>query len=149
MSQSKSILNNKWILYYHAIDSEDWTENGYEPIIEIETVEDFWFTFNKIRDFSTGMFFLMRKGNLPIWESYNGEVHYVKYRSNKKFYFQQWLHLCKAAVGETITDDPSKIIGVSISPKMKNIIIRIWIKSDKAPIFLSDLNINMDKCLFE
>jgi hypothetical protein len=142
-------LNDKWVLWYHPVDTDDWTINGYEQIIEIETVEDFWLTFNKIRDFSFGMFFLMRKGCLPIWETYDEKVHFVKYRSNKKFYFQQWLNLCKASIGEIITGEPRQIVGVSISPKMKNIIIRIWMIRDSAPDFLPELNINMERCLFE
>ena len=145
----KTTLDDKWILWYHDNDSTDWSIDGYQQIIEIDNVEDFWLTFNKIRDFSTGMFFLMRKGCLPIWETYDGNVHFIKYRSNRKFYYQQWLNLCKASIGETITNEPKKIIGVSISPKMKNIVIRIWMLNDKIPKFLPELDINMERCLFE
>ena len=142
-------LDGSWVLWFHPVDNEDWSLNGYEQIIEIDSIEEFWLTFNKIRDFSFGMFFLMRKGCLPIWETYDGNVHFVKYRSNKKFYYQQWLNVCKASVGETITDDPKTIIGVSISPKMKTIIIRIWMTNTSMPYFLPDLNIKPEACLFE
>lgn len=142
-------LDCKWILWYHDNNNDDWSIDGYQQIIEIDTLEDFWLTFNKIRDFSVGMFFLMREGCLPIWETYDGQVHFVKYRSNHKFYYGQWLNLCKAAIGETVTNDPKKIIGVSVSPKMKNIVIRIWMLTDKVPKFLHELDINMERCIFE
>lgn len=142
-------LNCKWVLWYHDNNSDDWTINGYKKILELETVEDFWLIFNKIRDFSIGMFFLMRNGCLPIWESYNGNIHFIKYRSYIRTYQYQWLNLCKASIGEIITDNPSEIVGVSISPKMKTIIMRIWITTDKIPNFIPDVEIPLDKCLFE
>jgi len=143
-------LDTNWVLWYHPADSNDWSIDGYERIIEMENLDDFWLTFNRIRDFSFGMFFLMRKDCLPIWESYSHKIHFIKYCCNKKFYYQQWINLCKATVGETITSDPKKIVGVSISPKIKNIIIRIWmLDENKKPDFLPELNINLERCHFE
>ena len=51
MSDCKTALNDSWVLWHHSAESRDWSINGYEKIIEISTISDFWLTFNKIRDF--------------------------------------------------------------------------------------------------
>jgi len=149
------ILNTPWVLWYHSSDNNDWSIDGYQQIIEIGTVEEFWLTFNKIRDFTIGMFFLMRKDHLPIWESYQRPVHFLKYRSNKRQFYQQWLNLCKALIGETLlaksdsTSDVSEVVGVSLSPKFKNLIIKIWTHHTSLPELNPQLEIASETPIFE
>lgn len=142
-------LDDCWTLWYHELNNDNWTIGGYQELVDIETVDEFWKLYNTINDFSTGMFFLMRKGCLPIWESYKTKIHFVKYRTGKKFYMTQWMDLCKAAIGETITTKSKNTVGISISPKFKNMIIRIWTFDDEFPSYLPELKIDAAHCMFE
>lgn len=141
-------LNDKWILWYHSVDDNSWTIDDYYKIMEINTISDFWTVFNKISDFTIGMFFLMRANCLPIWETYD-KLHFIKCKNNKKSYRSQWDNLCKAAIGEIITDRPDKILGITISPRQKNVVIKLWTYETKIPKFNHIVDIKADQCLFD
>lgn len=136
--QEPHLLQSTWTLWYHAVDNEDWSIKSYQQLVDIESVEDFWIVFNNIPDFSSGMYFLMRKDHLPIWESYEKKMHFLKYRTSKKQFYQQWVDLCKALIGETISTDSFQMLGASLSPKFKNLIIRLWTYHSS----LSEINLN-------
>jgi hypothetical protein len=123
-------LNDRWVLWYHSCILEDWSIGGYQKIMETDSISDFWIPMKAIKDFTQGMYFLMRNNNLPIWEYYTGagsKIILVKYKTTKKDYHPMWQNLCVATVAEALGKDSNKIVGVSISPKHKSIIITIWI----------------------
>ena len=119
-------LFSTWSLWYHDKDNNDWSINGYQHIVDISSVEEFWMTYNRIPDFTSGMFFLMRGKNLPIWETFQEPIHFIKYKAEKRTFYKLWFDICKLLIGETITDNPSRMVGVSLSPKFRNMIIKIW-----------------------
>ena len=40
-------FNNDWIVWYHK-DYNDWSLNGFEKIVVIKTIDDYWTFFNNI-----------------------------------------------------------------------------------------------------
>lgn len=120
-------LKNTWVLWYHDIENPNYNIDDYLKIIEIETVEDFWVTFNQISDVSNGMFFLMRKGVTPQWDhpiNINGGTW--KFKIKKSDANTVWINVALTLIGETISDKSEKIVGLSISPKYQNVTIRVW-----------------------
>jgi len=75
------------------------------------------------------MFYLMRQGYPPIWDhekNINGGGW--TFKIDKKLSFDFWEKLACYCIGETITQNPDNIIGVSISPKIRFVTIRLWTK---------------------
>ena len=35
-------LSEKWIIWYHHVNDNNWLEENYTKLYEIETIEDFW-----------------------------------------------------------------------------------------------------------
>ena len=138
-------LKETWTLWYHSSDGSDWTINGYEELVDLTSLEEFWLIYNRIRDFTGGMFFLMRKGYLPIWENYQKPVHFFKYITVKTNYINDWLNLCLSVIGETVCEASDQVFGVSISPKVRNLIIRLWTFQSTKPIINPDLKLPLDK----
>lgn len=119
-------LNNKWTLWYHDGKS-DWTQSSYHKIYEFDTVEDFWRLYNNIPSVVNSMFFLMKEGHPPIWDvPQNIKGGSWLYKFPKKIADSYWLYFSTYLVGETMMNDTSNIIGISISPKVYNVTIRVW-----------------------
>ena len=130
-------LNSKWILWFHSPIDNDWTLDSYKKVIEISTIEEFWNTFNYIKDvhISNSMFFLMREGIEPIWEDdHNKNGGCWSFKISKKDIYSAWIELGIALCNERITSDLSnsnKINGISISPKKTFSILKIWNSDSK------------------
>ena len=149
LEPSVNRLNSRWILWFHNNTNNDWTIKGYEKLVEIETIEEFWTVFNTIKDFTNGMFFLMREGCLPIWESYRKKIHFIKYRADRRSYLERWTTLAKGCIGETITNEPENVVGLSISLKFKSLIIKVWNYYPVMPKLSSDLKLDGENIVFE
>lgn len=141
-------LKDTWTLWYHRSDGDDWTINGYEELVDLKSLEEFWLVYQRIQDFTIGMFFLMRKGYLPIWEDYQKPVHFLKYITVKTNYMNEWLNLCLTAIGETACQEQDKMFGVSISPKVRNLIIRLWTFQTSMPVMNPILKLPTEKCQY-
>lgn len=120
-------LENTWILWYHN-GKDNWTMDSYQKIYEFSTVEDFWRLYNNIPSVVNNMFFLMKKGHPPIWEvPQNIDGGSWSYKFAKKKADSFWLKFSLYMIGETIMTQPTEdIIGLSVSPKVWNVTIRIW-----------------------
>ena len=118
-----SILEDTWILWFHDLQSTDWTINGYEKIGEIKSIEDFWTLYNNL-DFTIGMYFLMRSKYIPIWDdpsNINGSSFTNRYVINDSQY--HFTMISALLIGENMNP---VVTGISVSPKTKNAIVRIW-----------------------
>ena len=123
----KHPLKNTWILWYHDPEDSDWTLESYKKIYEFSTIEDFWRLYNNLPSIVNSMFFLMKKGHPPIWETpqnINGGAWLYKFPKKMADCF--WGKFSMYIVGETLMEETSDIIGLSISPKVFNVTIRIW-----------------------
>lgn len=125
-------LNNKWVLWFHHIDDNNWDELSYQRLCEMNTIEEFWNVYNMIETFTAGMFFLMKEDIFPRWEDINNlEGGYWAFRISKKDTDKLWEYLSVATIGNILTKDGKmmdEINGISVSPKINNCILKIWNK---------------------
>ena len=137
-------LDIQWTLWYHDPDDKKWDIDSYKKLIKFNTLEDFLTYYESIGTFINGMFFLMKEDIIPIWEDSNningGIITYKLLKNNSN---KTWEELSMLLVGGTLTEDYTNINGISISPKINNCIIKIWVK-DSSKINLIKFNNNID-----
>lgn len=122
-------LNDTWVLWFHDMNNEKWDLDSYVQLFTFNTVEDFWILYNSLNNLYNGMYYLMRKGYPPIWDhAKNVNGGGWTFRIDKKYAHEFWEKLSCFCVGETLSKTPTNIIGVSISPKMRNVTVRLWTK---------------------
>lgn len=123
-------LSETWILWYHHVNDNNWSEESYTKLHEINTIEDFWMIMNTIKTFTSGMFFVMKEDVFPRWEDINNiDGGYWSFRISKKDTNKIWQTIFASLIGNTLTkkvDDMNSINGISLSPKINNCIIKIW-----------------------
>ena len=74
-------LKHKWVLWFHKVDDENWKEESYIKVYDIETYEDILFVIQEIPNITSGMFFLMKRGIFPTYEdpeNQNGGILVIK-----------------------------------------------------------------------
>lgn len=128
--QTIHMLSDNWVLWYHDLKKDQWDMPSYDEIFTFNTVEDFWICYNNVTDVNNGMYYLMRKGYPPIWDheiNLNGGGW--TFRLDKKYANNFWTKLSCFCVGETLSSISKSVIGISISPKMRFVTVRIWTKS--------------------
>ena len=150
-------LNSQWVLWYHD-QNKDWSIKGYKKIFEIKTIEDFWEIYLRLKNtiILKGMFFLMKKGVLPIWETDNNKHGGCwSYKISKNDAFISWLYLSVYLCSENITKetpDINQINGISISPKKNFCIIKMLNNNRECVdnIIIDKINnINLSLCLYK
>jgi len=128
-------LANNWVLWYHHINDDNWSEESYMKVCELKTLEDYWKLNNTIPTFTAGIFFLMKENILPRWEDIeNIEGGYWSFKISKIEADRIWNIFIMKAIGLTLTnniEDMKEINGITISPKINNCIIKIWNKNKK------------------
>ena len=125
--QSCHCLNATWVLWFHDLNNEKWDLSSYEQIFSFNTIEDFWVLYNNMTNLYNGMFYLMRQNYPPIWDHplTMGGAGWT-FRVDKRHAPEFWEKISCYCVGETLCENSESIKGVSISPKIKNVTIRIW-----------------------
>jgi hypothetical protein len=122
-------LHTSWVLWFHSLDDTNWTKDTYTKIAEINSVEEFLGVYQDFDTFGKGMFFLMRKDIFPQWEDEsNIKGGYWSYKIGKSVAEKAWFELSCACIGECLTKKPEdmfNINGISYSPKINNVIIKI------------------------
>lgn len=140
MSSQKTLtmLNDKWVLYYHLPSDKNWTLSAYTVIMDSiddtnkvisinETISD-----NVVK---LSMLFLMRNGVSPLWEdplNVNGGC--FSYKVVNKYVHDVWKSMVYLLCGGTLCVDTkhfSSINGITISPKKNFCIIKIWLNTTK------------------
>ena len=63
-------LEQKWILWYHSINDNNWGKNSYQKIYELNTIYDFQYIKDIFKQdhYQNGMFFCMKDDIFPNWE---------------------------------------------------------------------------------
>jgi hypothetical protein len=152
-------LNDKWKLFYHLPDEKSWKLNSYKIILKnIDSVEKTVLLNNKITDkiIKYSMLFLFRSNINPLWEdplNENGGCFSFKVYNNKVVNI--WKLLVYSLVGETLCvkrEHNNLINGISISPKRKFCIIKIWLKNclyQDPNILISIPELTKQGCLFK
>ena len=62
-------LQTSWILWNHKLNDNNWKNNSYKNIFEINNLYDYKFLENimTLQNLQNTMFFLMRKDIFPTW----------------------------------------------------------------------------------
>lgn len=134
-------ISDKWIIWIHAVDVDDWTINGYKQLpYVIDSVESFWKVMNNLDKFGVEInnIFIMKEGIEPIWESVdNRKGGQCSFRSDIGTSMKLLENLFVRILTNTLTKENNydTINGISISPKINNKyswgIVKIW-NSDKS-----------------
>ena len=124
-------LHDTWVLWNHPINSKDWEITGYNKLISVKTVEEFWNLFNDLPTVTTDMWFFMREGIPPRWEDpVNLEGGSFKFRVHESKADNMWYTLSLHLVCEMMCrniEDSTLITGISISPKRhQNPTVSVW-----------------------
>jgi|688.fasta_scaffold996267_1 hypothetical protein len=136
-------MTNNVTLWFHKVNDNNWDINSYEKIIDIESIDDFLYTYKKLGNFTSGMFFLMKTGIKPVYEdinNINGGV--FTFKISKKLCKFFWLEISYLFILKQLTIDiknDNYLTGLSISPKTNNCIIKIWTNT------YNNLNVNIFK----
>ena len=130
LEKSNFDLKYKWILWFHKVNDNNWTLDSYSKVFEIKTYYDLLFILKELENITSGMFFLMKDGIIPIFEDVNNiNGGYWSLRITKKDSFDYWekilFYIC---IDQLTIDDKyeNMINGVSVSPKINNCIFKIW-----------------------
>ena len=149
-------LQTSWILWNHKLNDNNWKNNSYKNIFEINNLYDYKFLENimTLQNLQNTMFFLMRKDIFPTWEDPdNRDGCCASFKVPLKDIKNIWIQLVIDIVSENIHKDKNKydiINGISIAPKKEFNIIKIWFKTDiqniNKSIRLYDHYINVENC---
>lgn len=123
-------LPQKWILWYHDPNNNDYSLESYIKIQEIQTLADFWNIVETIslEAWNSGMFFFMKDGYRPLWDAPENEKGGAWSKktdaSETHTIFVDCMVHCIA--GCLLTKQNETIVGVTISPKGPFHIIKFW-----------------------
>jgi hypothetical protein len=123
------VFNDKWSVWYHH-ELNVWTVQGYRKIYDISNMEEFWSFYNNLQ-YLGGInklhYFLMREGIAPVYEdirnSRGGTWSSIVSLDSAE---DSYIDLAQQLVGETLSDCPSDINGISINVKSGVSVIKIW-----------------------
>lgn len=126
-------LSETWILWAHLPHDPNWNMDSYIQIASISYVEEMLSLIHSLPDklITDCMFFLMREHIKPIWEdehNKNGGCFSYKITQNIP---EIWRDLCFSLSGKTLANKlfSNTITGISISPKKKFCIIKVWMST--------------------
>lgn len=122
-------LSNKYTLWFHHIDDTSFEDSSFTNIYEnIDSIKKFIVLLNNIPIITSGMFFFMKHNYFPKLNKYKDGGLWT-FKVSKKNANESWENICSSFIGNTLmknVDDMKSIIGISISPKINNCIIKIW-----------------------
>ena len=123
-------LDQKYKLWYHDNDNQDWSIDSYKELMLIETIEDYWMTYEKMSNkiINNTMLFLMKEGVLPTWEdpqNINGGCISIKlpFKEASKLWQELVIYMIASKL-------EGNVLGISISPKKSFNIIKIWVPEE-------------------
>lgn len=126
-------LNDTWELWFYdmaKMKDAKWSAGGNEKIMSFNTVEDFWILYNNLTDLTNGMYYLMRAGYPPIWDDpANANGGGWTFKIDKRNLSGFWKDLSCYCVGESLCAQSENVVGLSISPKVRNVTVRVWTKN--------------------
>lgn len=119
-----------WILWYHDPENKDYSLDGYIKIADFNNPQQFWTIVDSISKeaWESGMFFFMKRGYNPMWESKgheNGGSWSKKIDSSTmhETFINMMVH-CLA--NQLLINRAETLTGITVSPKGPYSIIRIW-----------------------
>ena len=123
-------FSQKWVLWYHDPNNNDYSLNSYIKILTFDNPSEFWSVVEAISPeaWNSGMFFLMREGYRPLWDApendkggaWSKKIDAVE---THQVFVDCMIH-CLA--NTMLKDKNDTIVGVTLSPKGHFHIIKIW-----------------------
>lgn len=140
------LLNDTWVCWFHNLNSDEWSLESYQKVFTFKTVEDFWILSNNLNNINNGMYYIMRENYPPIWDhEMNIEGGGWTFKIDKKFAQEFWIKLSCYCVGEVLSNNTSNIVGISLSPKIRFVTVRIWTKNtSKNPAEFNNIKIETE-----
>ncbi|KAI8335661.1 translation initiation factor eIF 4e-like domain-containing protein [Choanephora cucurbitarum] len=136
----KHPLKNTWTLWFDnpgkKASAQSWADNLKE-IITMDTVEDFWSTFNNVAKVNhlspNSNYHLFKQGVRPEWEDESnakGGKFGIQFPKNKAgdAINEYWMYLLLAVIGEQFATD-DEVCGAVISVRKSFYRIALWIKT--------------------
>lgn len=151
-------LNNNWSFYIHLHDTSDWSLESYIKILEFDDAENAILLNDEINYdlIKKSMIFVMKDNVKPMWEDENNKNGgSFSFKIANKDVEKIWKEVYYRLIGQSITIeqcDYEKINGITLSPKKKFCILKIWMKDcvlDDPNIFVKINNLKWDGCLFK
>mgnify|MGYP001411768685 CR=1 FL=1 len=139
------VLVNQWKIWYHSINDNNWNNESYKLIYNIDNLLDVKTVNELMKDnhLQNAMFFIMKNDIFPTWEDpENREGSSISYKIPASNLKENWSLLLEKVIFQDYLKDKSKnseINGISISPKKEFNIIKIWLKKYDSK-FLEYLN---------
>ena len=151
-------LKNNWTFYLHLHDTREWNLASYNNILRFHSVEHAILLNDEIHYdlIKKSMMFLMKEDIKPMWEDINNkEGGCFSFKVINKDIEQVWKEVYFHVIGSTITKQKShykNINGITLSPKKKFCILKIWMNdcSLKDPlIFIPIKQLTAEGCIFK
>ncbi|CAO3662195.1 unnamed protein product [Rhizopus stolonifer] len=138
----KHSLLNTWTLWFDnpgkKTSAQSWADN-LKQVISIDTVEDFWSTFNnvcKVNHLSSNSnFHLFKEGIRPEWEdpaNAEGGKYGIQFPKNKAgdSINDHWMNLLLAVIGEQLIAN-EEVCGAVVSVRKTYYRVALWTNSSK------------------
>jgi hypothetical protein len=123
-------FQHSWILWYHDPENKDYSLASYVKVSDVSTPQQFWSVMDSIpkEAWESGMFFFMRKGFPPIWESPEHESggswsKKIEASSVYDTYVDMMVHCVS---DELLNNKKDTLAGITVSPKGQFSIVKIW-----------------------
>ena len=123
-------FNTKWTLWYHDPECHDYALSSYVQVGEVGTPAEFWSMTDSIpkESWENGMFFFMKKGVLPIWDSPENERGGAWSKtvdaSDTHTVFVDLMAHC--VTNQLLVANKDTLQGITLSPKGAFHIVKIW-----------------------
>lgn len=119
-----------WMLWYHDPENKDYSLESYIKVADVSTPQQFWTVVDSISKeaWESGMFFFMRRGFKPLWDSPENEAggSWSK-KVEATIAYETFVDMMVHCVSnELIPTRPETVAGITISPKGAFSIIKVW-----------------------
>jgi len=119
-----------WMLWYHDPENKDYSLESYVKVADVSTPQQFWTVVDSISKeaWESGMFFFMRRGFNPLWDSPENEAggSWSK-KVEASTVYDTFVDLMVHCVSnEMFTTRPETLAGVTVSPKGPFSIVKVW-----------------------
>jgi hypothetical protein len=128
VNEKSAKLSDKWVLWSHHINDNNWDITSYSKICELVREDDFLWLVKNFPALDDHILYLMRKDIVPIWEDpRNRNGGCFSYKISKKYYREIWTDTCKALIFDYLINQieyADTITGISINPRTNT--LKIW-----------------------
>lgn len=151
-------LRDNWNYFLHLHDNKDWSIKSYINMCNVDSVESAILLNDEIHYdlIKKSMMFLMKSGIQPMWEDENNKNGgCFSFKIINKDIHNVWKDVFYSIVGSSITKDINHykhINGITLSPKKKFCILKIWMDNCDIidpDIFIPINNLDSTGCIFK